>query len=61
MSTIYRNKKNQQYYEVIGEAINCTNEQDGQQMIIYKSFNNPELTFVRERDEFLFKFEETEE
>lgn len=52
----YRNKKNGKTYTVIGEVINCTNEQDGQKMYLYKQ-DECELTFVREINEFNIKFE----
>ena len=48
------NKKKRTIYKVVEEAINCTNEQDGQDMIIYKGSG---LTFVRERSEFFKKFD----
>lgn len=53
-SNIYVNKKKGTFYRVIGEAINCTNAQDGQEMIIY---TDGKLTFVREKAEFNIKFE----
>lgn len=53
----YINKKNKHRYLVTGTAINCTNKDDGMQMVIY---NNEEgMVFVREYNEFLKKFEET--
>ena len=54
----YRNIKNQNIYEVIREdVINCTNANDGQTMVLYKSEKSPDLLFVREKSEFLQKFE----
>lgn len=48
------NKKKRTLYQVQTiDAINCTNEQDGQRMVVY---TDGKLTFVRERDEFLLKF-----
>ena len=41
-------------YTYIEEVINCTNEQDGQVMILYTKDN---LLFVREKEEFYKKFE----
>ena len=54
----YRNIKNGNTYEVIrDDVINCTNVNDGQTMVLYKSQKSPELLFVREKTEFLQKFE----
>ena len=54
----YRNIKNGNLYEVIREdVINCTNANDGQVMVMYKSTEHPELLFVREKSEFHIKFE----
>lgn len=44
-------------YTVIGEAINCTDEQDGQQMVIYR---NKDKVFVREVNEFQDRFKPTD-
>ena len=52
----YRNKKNGKIYTVTGEALNCTNVQDGQEMFIY-NVDDCELTFVRSKEEFNEKFE----
>jgi len=52
----YNHKKTGDRYFVTGEAINATNAQDGQVMIIYA--NSDDETFVREKTEFLEKFEE---
>ena len=55
----YRNIKNGNFYEVIrDDVINCTNANDNQIMVIYKSLEHPELLFVREKSEFYVKFEE---
>ncbi len=54
----YRNIKNGNLYEVIREdVINCTNANDNQIMVMYKSLDHPELLFVREKSEFFIKFE----
>lgn len=53
----YRNKKNGKIYTVTGEVLNCTNEQDGQEMFMYK-VDDCNLTFVRSKEEFNQKFEE---
>lgn len=54
---LYRNKKNGKLYSVIGQAINCTNAQDGQRMVIYE-LPGCDFTFVRCLYEFQEKFEE---
>ena len=57
----YRNIKNGNLYEVIrDDVINCTNANDDQIMVMYKSLDHPELLFVREKSEFYVKFEEVE-
>ena len=38
----------------MGECINCTNQQDGQLMVLY---TKDDLLFVREKQEFFDKFE----
>lgn len=58
----YKNNKTGDLYEVIEFAINATNAQDGQEMVIYKKFfQKPqdlgnEQKFVREKNEFFNKF-----
>ena len=55
----YRNIKNGNIYEVIrDDVINCTNANDNQIMVLYKSEEHPDLLFVREISEFNIKFEE---
>ena len=54
---LYRNKKKGTLYKLIGTAINCTNAQDGQIMLIYEPVEGEHLVFVRERNEFYEKFE----
>lgn len=51
----YRNKKNGKTYIVLGEVIDCTNERDGTLCILY---TDEKKVFVREKKEFLEKFEE---
>ena len=54
----YINIKNGNIYEVIrNDVINCTNANDNQIMVLYKSLEHPELLFVREKSEFEIKFE----
>lgn len=50
----FRNKKNSLIYKYMGECINCTNQQDGQLMVLY---TKDDLLFVREKQEFFDKFE----
>ncbi len=53
----YRNNKNGNLYEVIRkDVINCTNANDDQIMVLYKSLEHPEMLFVREINEFKIKF-----
>lgn len=55
----YRNIKNGNIYEVIRDnVINCTNANDDQKMVLYKSIEHPEMLFVREINEFKAKFKE---
>jgi hypothetical protein len=49
-----RHNKTGHIYKIIGEAKNCTNGvNDGQAMVVY---TNQEMTFVRDKKEFLEKF-----
>ena len=62
--TIFQNKKTRKFYKLLGTVINTTNAQDGQVMFVYAPLKQEEeinLTFVRERKEFLEKFELIEE
>lgn len=56
-SNKYRNKKSGEIYIVLGEVIDCTNERDGTICILY---NDSKKLFVREKKEFLEKFEKVE-
>lgn len=56
-SNKYRNKKSGEIYIVLGEVIDCTNERDGTICILY---NDGKKLFVREKKEFLEKFEKVE-
>ena len=58
INSTYKNKKNGNMYIVLNHAIDCTNERDGTDVIIYYPENNKEFLCVRERNEFLAKFEE---
>ena len=55
---VYRNKKKGNDYIYLGECLNCTNAQDGQDMIVYARDG---LLFVREKKEFFEKFEKVME
>ena len=57
MNGIFIHGKTGNKYVVIGECLNCTNAQDGQEMVIY--FRDGR-TFVREKTEFLEKFVQEE-
>ncbi len=54
--TQWINIKNGRTYVVDGMVRNCTNEQDGQQMIIYHEALK-DVPYAREEKEFLSKFE----
>jgi len=59
---VYKNKKwGTKYTVLLEDVINCTNSQDGQIMVLYRNTEPDEdglvRTFVREREEFLSKFE----
>jgi hypothetical protein len=56
--TIWRNKKTGELYRIYDKAIDCTNERDGINVIIYGLKSNDNQTFVREESEFYEKFEE---
>jgi hypothetical protein len=61
MQMIYKNKKNQKCYVLLCENVtNCTNAQDQQRMCLYTTCNDPNKYFVRERTEFMEKFEEVD-
>ena len=52
----YRNIKNGNIYYELNQAIDCTNERDGTEVIIYYPENKKEFLCVREKKEFLVKF-----
>ena len=52
----YRNIKNGNVYCVVNQAIDCTNERDGTEVIIYYPESNKDFLCVREKKEFLVKF-----
>lgn len=61
---LWKNNKNGKFYEVLNyNILNCTNEQDGQKMYLYRVFSEEVLNsegeeqlFVRSEDEFKIKF-----
>ena len=53
----YINRKNGKRYIVMAEGIDCTNARDGTAVIVYHPEENPELVCVREKAEFLVKFD----
>jgi hypothetical protein len=56
MNTKYRNIKNKNVYIVLSNAIDCTNERDGTEVVIYYPENKKDFLCVREKTEFLSKF-----
>lgn len=54
--SIWINNKNKREYQVIQEAIDCTNERDGLIVIVYICKEVEGKLFVREKTEFLNKF-----
>lgn len=61
---LWQNKKNNKLYQVLNyNILNCTNEQDGQIMYLYRVYsekvldeNGEEKLFVRSKNEFEIKF-----
>ncbi|MCQ8212549.1 hypothetical protein NON08_08445 [Cetobacterium somerae] len=61
---LWKNNKNGKLYEVLNyNILNCTNEQDGQNMYLYRVFSEEvldskgkEKLFVRSEEEFKVKF-----
>lgn len=61
---LWKNNKNSKLYEVLNyNVLNCTNEQDGQNMYLYRVFSEQvldsegnERLFVRSGEEFKIKF-----
>ena len=45
-------------YVLFNHAIDCTNERDGTNVVIYYPENNKDFLCVREESEFFIKFEE---
>lgn len=55
-NSIWINKKNGREYQVVQEAIDCTNERDGLIVVVYICKEVEGKLFVREKTEFLNKF-----
>ncbi len=55
-NSIWINNKNKREYQVIKEAIDCTNERDGLIVVVYICKEAKGKLFVREKEEFLTKF-----
>lgn len=54
----FKHLKTGNIYEMLrDDVINCTNVNDGQVMVLYKSDKHPDMIFVREKTEFYSKFE----
>ena len=49
-------KKTGNVYYIVGVCLNCTNKDDGDQMVMYRKRADPSLLFVREMGEFVEKF-----
>lgn len=55
-NSLWINNKNGREYQVIKEAIDCTNERDGLIVVVYICKEAKGKLFVREKKEFLNKF-----
>lgn len=55
-NSLWINNKNKREYQVIKEAIDCTNERDGLIVVVYICKEVENKLFVREKSEFLSKF-----
>ena len=52
----FRNIKNGNVYIVLNQGIDCTNERDGTEVIVYYPEDKKDFLCVREKKEFLVKF-----
>ena len=57
---IFRNKKNNNLYEVLNTLPDYTNSREGQWAVIYQQIDNPHVMGIREEQEFHQKFEEVQ-
>ena len=55
-NSLWINNKNEREYQVLNEAIDCTNERDGLIVGVYICKEAEGKLFVREKNEFLKKF-----
>ena len=55
--SFWRNLKNGLRYEILGHALNKTNANDDQIMVVYRATGGMMLMYVREENEFKEKFE----
>lgn len=57
LTMFFRHRKSGKVYRVMGRAVNCTNAQDGQELVLYCCWSKPSVKlFAREESEFLEKF-----
>ena len=55
---IYIHKKTGDLYEVLRyDALNCTNAQSEQKVVVYRKYRDNSMLFVREVQEFFEKFQ----
>lgn len=55
---VYSNIKHRELYKVIALSTDCTNERDGNEVVVYSPVNDPNKVFVRDMAEFKHKFEQ---
>ena len=55
-NSFWINNKNGRIYQVVQEAIDCTNERDGLAVVVYTCEYAPGKLFLKEKNEFLNKF-----
>jgi len=53
---LYKHNKTGHCYKLVETCINATNKDEGKVMVIYRSVEGPEITFVRDLNEFNEKF-----
>ena len=58
---VWINKKKGTRYTLLALSTDCTNERDGNIMVVYCVVGNPDKVFVRELSEFNMKFYEEKE
>lgn len=60
-SIVVKHKKTGNFYNMLFEAVECTNGREEIAYVVYKPVKSNGLYFVRERDEFYQKFEIVQE